>query len=66
MRSLTREALERYVAADQPFDCAGSYKLESRGITLFDRIESEDQSAITGLPLIALTTILRDLGFPIP
>ena len=49
-----------------PLDCAGSYKLESGGIVLFDRIESEDQSAITGLPLIALTTILSDLGFPVP
>jgi septum formation protein len=66
MRPLTRAAIERYVAADRPFDCAGSYKLESRGIVLFDRIESEDQSAITGLPLIALATILRDLGLPIP
>jgi septum formation protein len=66
MRPLACEAIERYVAADGPFDCAGSYKLESRGIVLFDRIESEDQSAITGLPLIALTTILSDLGFPVP
>lgn len=66
MRPLTREAIERYVQADRPIDCAGSYKLESRGITLFDRITTEDQTAITGLPLIALTTILRDLGFAIP
>jgi septum formation protein len=66
MRRLSREAIERYVAVDRPFDCAGSYKLESRGIVLFDRIESEDHSAITGLPLIALVTILRELGFAIP
>ena len=66
MRTLSREAIERYVAADLPMDCAGSYKLESRGIVLFDRIDSEDHSAITGLPLIALVTILRELGFPIP
>jgi septum formation protein len=66
MRTLTREELKRYVDADRPFDCAGSYKLESRGIVLFDRIESEDHSAITGLPLMALVTILRVLGFPIP
>ncbi len=66
MRPLARDAIERYVAADRPFDCAGSYKLESRGIVLFDRIESEDHSAITGLPLIVLVTILRDLGFAIP
>ncbi len=49
-----------------PVDCAGSYKLESRGITLFERIESDDHSAIIGVPLIALTTILRSLGFAIP
>jgi septum formation protein len=66
MRPLTRDAIERYVDADRPFDCAGSYKLESRGIVLFDRIDSEDHSAITGLPLIALVTILHDLGFAIP
>ena len=66
MRPLSREAIERYVAADRPLDCAGSYKLESRGIVLFDRIESDDHSAITGLPLIALVTILRELGFAIP
>jgi septum formation protein len=66
MRRLSRDAIERYVAGDRPFDCAGGYKLESRGIVLFDRIESKDHSAITGLPLIAMVTILRDLGFPIP
>ncbi len=66
MRRLSRAAIERYVTADQPFDCAGSYKLESRGIVLFDKIETDDHTAITGLPLIALTTILRDLGFEIP
>ena len=66
MRSLDRAAIERYVAADRPIDCAGSYRLEERGITLFESIDSEDQSAITGLPLIALTTILRQIGFVIP
>jgi len=66
LRSLTRDEIARYVEADSPLDCAGSYKIESRGIVLFDRIDSTDHSAITGLPLIALTTILRDLGFPVP
>ncbi len=66
MRSLRREEIERYVLRDRPLDCAGSYKLERAGIALFERIESEDQSAITGLPLIALTSILRGLGFPVP
>jgi septum formation protein len=66
MRSLTRAEAERYVAADDPIDCAGAYKIESRGIALFERIESADHTAITGLPLIAATRILRGLGFAIP
>ena len=66
MRPLSRDEIERYVLADQPIDCAGSYKLEARGIALFDQIISDDHSAITGLPLMALTTILRDLGVAIP
>lgn len=66
MRSLPLDAIARYLAADRPFDCAGSYKLESLGIALFDRIESEDHTAIMGLPLIRLVTILRDLGLTIP
>lgn len=66
MRPLSPAAIERYVTADQPLDCAGSYKLESRGIMLFEKIESDDQTAITGLPLMALVTILRELGYEIP
>lgn len=66
MRSLDRDEIERYVAADRPIDCAGGYRLEERGIALFESIDSEDHSAITGLPLIALTTILRRIGFVIP
>jgi len=66
MRRLDRAALERYVAADQPLDCAGAYKLECRGIALFERIDSADHSAITGLPLIALSGILRDIGYALP
>ena len=66
MRPLSREAIERYVAADQPLDCAGAYKLESRGIVLFERIDSADHSAITGLPLLALVSILGEMGFEVP
>ena len=66
LRSLTLEEIRRYVEADLPLDCSGSYKLEARGITLFERIESDDHSAIVGMPLIALTTILRSIGFTIP
>jgi len=66
MRALTRFEIERYVAADQPLDCAGSYKIEARGIALVERIEGADFTAITGLPLIALTSALRAHGFVVP
>lgn len=66
LRPLSRAEVERYVDADRPIDCAGSYKLEARGITLFDRIQSADQTAVIGLPLIALTSILRGFGVAIP
>jgi septum formation protein len=66
MRPLSPAAIERYIAADQPLDCAGAYKLECCGIALFERIDSADHSAITGLPLIALVTILCQLGYEIP
>lgn len=66
MRALSLDEIERYVNADQPFDCAGSYKLESRGIALFEKIEGYDHSTILGLPLIGLVSILRILGFAIP
>ena len=66
MHPLTTAAIERYVAAEQPLDCAGSYKIESLGIALFERIESTDQTAIQGLPLLALCRALRELGLPLP
>jgi septum formation protein len=66
MRCLSAEAIARYVEADRPLDCAGSYKIEARGIALFERIDTADATAIVGLPLIALTTILRSLGLEVP
>lgn len=66
MRDLTRREIERYVDRDQPLDCAGSYKIESLGISLFESIDSSDQTAIVGLPLIALTRMLRQLGVELP
>lgn len=59
-------AILRYVEADQPLDCAGSYKIESLGISLFESIECTDQSAIEGLPLLHLTRVLREFGWVIP
>jgi len=66
MRSLTADEIARYVAIDQPLDCAGSYKLESLGISLFESIQSEDHTAITGLPLLLVARHLREKGLAIP
>ena len=66
MRPLSREQLARYVERDAPLDCAGSYKLERGGVALFERIDSADDTAIVGLPLLALTRILAGIGFAIP
>lgn len=66
MRQLDPEQIHRYVDRDHPLDCAGSYKLERRGVALFERIACEDHSAITGLPLMALARILAEIGYRIP
>jgi septum formation protein len=65
MRPLTEAEVLSYLEFDQPFDCAGSYKLESRGIKLFERIETEDHTAIIGLPLIELANVLIKMGYPV-
>lgn len=66
MKELDLEQIERYLDYDQPYDCAGSYKLESRGIALFQKIEGRDHTAIQGLPLMKLAEILNHFGFVIP
>lgn len=66
MRPLSLPQIERYVDRDRPYDCVGAYKLECAGITLFEAIESEDHTAITGLPLIAVVRMLGELGFELP
>lgn len=66
MRPLDQGRIERYVKLDRPVDCAGAYKIESAGISLFETIETGDHTAITGLPLMALTTILESLGLALP
>jgi septum formation protein len=65
-RSLSDEEILRYVAAEKPLDCAGSFKAEALGITLFERIDSQDPTALTGLPLIWLSGALRRAGFQLP
>jgi len=61
-RDLSLAEIERYVALDEPLDCAGSYKLESLGVWLVNRLDGEDETSIVGLPLLKLTKILRRIG----
>ncbi|HET7612131.1 MAG TPA: Maf family nucleotide pyrophosphatase [Rhodanobacteraceae bacterium] len=65
-RDLEDAEIDRYLARERPFDCAGSFKSEGAGIALFERIESEDPTALVGLPLIALSRLLRQAGAAIP
>ena len=62
MRALPEAALAAYVAADQPLDCAGSYKIEGRGIALFESAAGQDYTGIIGLPLTAVVTLLTRAG----
>lgn len=66
MRALADDEIDRYVAADQPLDCAGSYRIEGLGIALFARIDCADHAAILGLPLLRLAHELRALGLRLP
>ena len=66
VRALDDAAIERYVDAEQPYDCAGSFKSEGLGITLFEAIDNRDPSALVGLPLIATCRLLRQAGFVLP
>ncbi|HEY9111717.1 MAG TPA: Maf family nucleotide pyrophosphatase [Rhodanobacteraceae bacterium] len=65
-RDLSDNEIKHYVARERPLDCAGSFKSEGAGIALFERIESEDPTALIGLPLIALARLLRQAGVAIP
>ncbi len=65
-RALTPHEINRYVEREQPFDCAGGFKVEALGISLFERVESQDPTALVGLPLIWLAGALRGAGFAVP
>ena len=65
-RVLDQSSIERYVAKEQPLDCAGAFKSEGLGISLCESIESADPSALIGLPLIRLSAALRTAGFEVP
>ena len=62
-RDLPDTELDAYLRIEQPYDCAGSAKNEGLGIAILERIDSSDPTALTGLPLIALTGMLRRAGF---
>jgi septum formation protein len=61
-RDLPDAELDAYLRIEQPYDCAGSAKNEGLGIAILERIDSNDPTALTGLPLIALTGMLRKIG----
>jgi MAF protein len=61
-RELSRQEIKLYLEAEQPFDCAGSFKMEGLGIALFQSLEGNDPNSLIGLPLIALTDMLRNWG----
>ncbi len=62
MRALTDEAIADYVARDAPLDCAGSYRVESLGIALFERVRGDDFTAVIGLPLTKVVGLLEGFG----
>jgi septum formation protein len=62
-RALTATEIEKYLLAEQPYDCAGSAKSEGLGITLLERIDNDDPTALVGLPLIRTAALLRAAGF---
>jgi septum formation protein len=65
-RDLPDATLINYLELEQPYDCAGSAKCEGMGIALLESIRSDDPTALIGLPLIALSALLRNAGFEIP
>lgn len=65
-RRLDAARIARYVDAEQPYDCAGSFKSEGLGITLFARLEGDDPNSLVGLPLIRLVDLLAERGVALP
>jgi septum formation protein len=65
-RELDEATIARYIERESPLDCAGGFKSEGLGISLCEAIESEDPSALIGLPLIRLCNVLRRVGYQIP
>lgn len=61
-RALTPAMIDNYLQAEQPYDCAGSFKSEGLGIALFDKLEGDDPNTLIGLPLIRLIRMLENQG----
>lgn len=66
LKPLSLKQIEYYVSVDNPIDCAGSYKIEKNGIQLVDAIQTEDFTAIQGLPLLALAKVFNSLNIGVP
>ncbi len=65
-RTLNAAQIQRYIAAEQPFDCAGSFKSEGLGVSLFQATEGSDATSLVGLPLIRLCDMLNACGIAVP
>ena len=65
-RTLNAAQIQRYIAAEQPFDCAGSFKSEGLGVSLFQATEGSDATSLVGLPLIRLCDMLNVCGIAVP
>lgn len=65
-RELTLDEIQRYIEMDQPLHCAGSFKCESLGISLFEQMIGQDQTTLMGMPMIQLCGVLRKLGIMLP
>ena len=65
-RQLSASQIKRYVEKELPLDCAGSFKMEGLGISLFEKLEGNDPNTLIGFPLINLTTLLNKRGITIP
>lgn len=66
LKKLSAQQIQSYLELDMPWDCAGSYKVEKHGIALIEHLETNDFTAIQGLPLLQLSKVLHNLGYEIP
>ncbi len=66
LKMLSDKQIQSYLSKDAPWDCAGSYKIEKHGMALIESLETNDFTAIQGLPLLQLSKVLHNLGYEIP